>query len=160
MAQLAPVKLTTLAAAAPIWITDSATVGTNLTMDPDGFKPGGIATWVDRSGGVALGYNRMSLFIRPPTKESRVSKISYKHFRPVLETIDPAVGVYGPVLAYEGQIHTDIIIPERMTLAERTAMFNAYVSSFLATINASDAVPTDATGSPIIAAIKTLEPVY
>lgn len=140
--------------------TVSATIGVDTTYAPERFLPGGVARWVDRSGGIALGYPSLSFSIRPPTKDSRVFKISTKLFNPVLETIDPAVGIFGPKLAYVAQAHLDFLIPERMTANERLYFLRQLRSLFMATITASDASPSDATGSPLVAAITNLEDVY
>jgi len=144
----------------PTIFTSSATVATDITLNPEGWKAGSIASYVDRSGGQPLGYKRSTFHLRPPTKESRVYKLSVKFFHPILETIDPAVGIFGPRLAYELQAHMDFLMPERATLAERTA-FLSYVRGLLCNqIAASDSAPSDAAGSPIDAAVLLLEDVY
>jgi hypothetical protein len=77
-----------------------------------------------------------------------------------METIDPAVGIFGPKLAYEIQFHLDALISERATLTDRLTAL-ALLRSFLATsINASDGSPTDLVGSPFVAAVTNLEDVY
>lgn len=158
MSALADVKLSTIATG--VIKTSSATVGTDVTYAPEGWKPGNVASWVNRAGGIPLGYPRLTFQLRPPTRESRVYKISTKMFYPVLETVDPATGIFGPKLAYDLQVHFDCLIPERATSADRLAVL-ALVRSLLAlTITASDDAPSDSTGSPLIGAITNLEDVY
>lgn len=161
MAALAPILLSTLVdTVSGFASTTSATVASDVTYSPEGFRQGGVASWVNRAGGIALGYPRYTQFIRPPTRESRVYKVSSKMFSPVLETIDPAVGIFGPKLAYELQAHMDFLIPERATAAEKTAFLSLLMGLFVTSIIASDGSPSSTTASPLIAALKTQEDVY
>lgn len=140
--------------------TSSATVASDKTFAPERDLPGGIAKWVDRSGGIALGYPSYTQQVRPPTKESRVYRVAGRLTTPVLETIDPAVGYFGPKLAYSLQAHLDVLIPERATLADKQTLFSLLVSLLATSIYASDGSPTSTTGSPLIAAVMTQEDVY
>jgi hypothetical protein len=158
MSALAAVKLSTLVTGNIT--TSSATVDSDKTFAPEGWKPTGVAGWVDRSGGIPLGYPRLTFQMRSPTKDSRVYKVSTKLFVPVLETIDPAVGIFGPKLAYDLQMHMDCLIPERATLAERTAFLSLIESLLSLSISASDGDPVVNTDSPTRAAILNLEDVY
>lgn len=158
MPALADMKLSTLLTATGV--TTDANIGVDTTMSVEGWKPGSIASWVDRSGGVPLGYKRTTFAIRPPTKDSPVFKISNKFYFPVLETIDPATGIFGPRLAYELQAHIDVLIPARATAAERTAFWSLLRSHFMNLITASDGTPSDSSGTPLRLAITNLEDVY
>lgn len=158
MGALAPLLFTTKAST--VLLTTDAAVGVDKTYSPEGWKQGNIASWVDRSGGVPLGYPRYTYQLRPPTKESRVYKISSKLYYPVLETVDPATGIFGPKLAYELQAHLDCLIPERATSAERLFYFSLLKSTLMGGINASDGTPADLTGSPMGPGIANLEDVY
>lgn len=160
MANLGPILLSTIIDPAAVLQTTSATVASDKTYSPEGFRQGSVASWVDRSGGIALGYPRYTQHIRPPTRDSRVYKVSAKLFTPVLETIDPAVGLFGPKLAYEIQYHFDALIHERATAAEKLAHFNLFKGLMFATIMANDASPSSTTASPLIAALTTQEDVY
>lgn len=157
MSAIAAVALSSLIAGnAP---STSATVACDKTYSPENTK-GGIARWVDRSGGIALGYPSLTFQLRAPTKESRVYKMSAKLFSPVLETIDPAVGIFGPKLAYSLQAHLDVLLPERSTSAERTAFLSLLRSLLLTSIQASDGAPDDQTYTPVKEAILSFEDVY
>jgi len=161
MPALADVKLSSILTG--IRKTTSATVGVDTTMSPEGWKPGNVASWVDRSGGVPLGFKRLTFQFRPPAREARENrmyKVSTKLYFPVLETIDPAVGIFGPKLAYELQAHLDVLIPERCTAAERLIMWSLLGSLTSETVNASDDVPTDLVGSPTRSAVINLEDVF
>lgn len=143
--------------------TTSATVGFDKTFSPEGISPQGVARWVDRSGGILVGYPAVSLSIRKPTSGSRVYKVTAKVDLPTMEVTAPTTvtGIQpAPTRAYSNQCVMEFMLPERGTSAERLALFNHVHSLFLATINASDDVPTDATGSPLLAAVQDLDPVY
>lgn len=158
MAALAPILLSTIANGSTL--TSSATVGYDKTFAPEGWKAGNVASWVDRSGGIPLGFPRVTFGLRAPTKESRVYRASSKLFMPVMETIDPAVGIFGPRLAYDLQAHVDLLIPERATSAERLIFFSLLRSLLSTSIKASDLTPDDNTGSPVPKALLDLEDVY
>jgi hypothetical protein len=140
--------------------TTSATVASDKTFAPEGWKPGNVASWVDRSGGIPLGYPRLTFGLRAPTKESRVYKVSTKLYLPTMETIDPSVGIFGPKLAYELQAHMDCLIPERATAAERLVFLSLIRSIWSKTIVASDASPTSTVGSPTVSGVTDLEDVF
>lgn len=158
MAALAPINLSTLTAG--VVTTSDVAVGYNKVYSPEGWKQGNVASWVDRAGGIPLGYPRVTYSLRPPTKESRVYKISTKMYGPVLETIDPATGIFGPKLAYELQAHLDFLIPERATQVERLGFYALFSSLLFSIITASDGDPSTNTGSPIPAGVAFLEDVY
>ncbi len=144
-------------------LTTSATVGVDLTMNPEGKNPQGITAWVDRSGGIAIGYPRLTMSVRPPSKASRVYKVTVKLALPTLEQTSPstATGIQpAPTKAYDCTAVMDFLLPERSTLAERQALFSAVASLFARTVNASDGTPSDSTGSPLESAVTTFEDVY
>jgi len=158
MAALAPLLLSSIVASDVL--TTSATVGVDKTFAPEGWKPANVASWVDRSGGIPLGYPRVTFGLRAPTKESRVYRASTKLFMPIMETIDPSVGIFGPKTAYDFQMHVDHLIPERGTSAERLIFLSLCRSLFALTIKANDQAPSDLTGSPLVNAVTLLEDVY
>lgn len=144
-------------------VTTSATVGVDKTFNPEGFNPQGIAQWVDRSGGIPVGFPRLSLQMRRPTKDSRNYRISIKLALPTLEVTAPTTvtGIQpAPTKAYDCSAFLEFVIPERASAAEREALFCHTLSLFGTTINASDGAPTDATGSPLYGAVKNLDQPY
>lgn len=144
-------------------LTTSATVGVDSTMNPEGINPQGVASWVDRAGGIAIGYPRLTLSLRPPTKGSRVYKAQVKLALPTLEQTSPstATGIQpAPVKAYDCTCVMEFFLPERSTLLERQTLFSRVASLFARTVNASDGSPTDSTGSPLENAVTTFENVY
>jgi len=140
--------------------TNSATIATDRTFSPTRFLQGGIALYEDKTGGIPLVFPWVTLFLRPPSKDNGNYRLSVKLGNPVAETIDPAVGIFGPRKAYELQAHIEIIINSRATAAERQQFLSQLATMFVATVKANDAAPSDSTGSPIVAAINSLESVY
>jgi hypothetical protein len=54
----------------------------------------------------------------------------------------------------------DFLLPEASTAAERAKLLSHCASLFFSTINASDDVPTDSSGSPLLAAINNFDQPY
>lgn len=173
MAAIAPIKVSGVLvdsasiATAPLMSTVSATVGIDIStagspgnLDPEGFNPNGIATWKDRSCGIAIGMPTFTLSIRSPVKGSRVSRIVAKYVDPKMEATSPSTstGIQpAPTKSYELVANMEFIIPERATLAERAFFFSRVASLFAARVQASDASPIDSTGSPLPGVIITLD---
>jgi len=140
----------------------SATVGVDKTWDPEGFIAPGVARWVDRSAGIAVGFPNLTLSVRPPNKASRVYRVTVKIGLPTLETVGNAYNgiTPGPTKAYEPSCIMEFLLPERSTAAERTALLSHVRSLFATTIQATDAAPSDATGSPLVAAVTNFDGPY
>lgn len=165
MAAIAPIKASSLIGT--VVRTTSATVGVDKTFDPEGFVSPGVARWVDRAIdatynplGVAIGYPAFTLNVRRPTKVSRMYRVTAKLTLPTLEQTSPstATGIQpAPTLAYSCQVVMEFMLPERSTAIERARLFSYMRSFFATTINASDDVPTDASGSPLVAAVNSFE---
>lgn len=163
MSAIAAVKLSSILDHSLARLSTSATVGVDTTLSPEGFIQPGVTRWVDRSGGIPVGYPALTMSVRPPTKVSRVYKVTVKFLQPTLETVDgttPAGYTPAPAKAYDCTFVGEFMIPERSTLTERQALFSRVASLFVRTINASDASPTDSTGSPLEDAVTTFEQVY
>lgn len=163
MSALAAVKLSSILDFALARKSTSATIGVDTTLSPDGFIQPGVARWVDRSGGIPVAYPTLTMSIRPPTKASRVYKVTVKFLQPTLEVPNggtPSGFTPAPMKAYDLMCVMEWMIPERSTLAERQALFSRIASLFDRTINASDDVPTDSSASPLEAAVTTFEQVY
>lgn len=163
MAAIAAVKLSSILDHALARLTTSAVLGVDTTLSPEGFILPGVTRWVDRVGGIAIGYPAMTMSVRPPSKVSRIYKVVVKFVQPTLEQTSPstATGIQpAPIKAYDCTFVGEFLLPERSTQAERAALFSRVASLFLRTINASDGVPTDLTASPLEAAVTTFESVY
>jgi len=161
MPAIADIKLSSIMATTHL--TTSATVGVDKTLSPEGFILPGIAKWVDRSGGIAIGYPALTMSVRPPSKDSRLTRVQAKLVVPTLEqtSASTSTGIQpAPTKAYDCTANLEFMLPERSTLAERTALFNLVCSLFATVITASDASPSDSTGSPLSAAVLNGESVY
>jgi len=168
MSAIAPIKGSSILS--PTELTTSATVSVDKTFDPEGFVLPGVARWVDRAIdatynplGVAIGYPAFTLSVRKPTKVSRIYRVVAKVYLPTLEQTSPstATGIQpAPTLAYACQCVMEFMLPERSTATERARLFSYVRSLFATTITASDAAPSDATGSPLVAAVNSFEAPY
>lgn len=158
MAAIASIKLSSILDG--VVKTTDAAVGVDKTFDPDGFDANGVTRWVDRSGGVALGYPALTVAVRRPNKASRAFKVTVKLVLPTLEVTSPSTstGIQPqPTKAYDNLFVGEFMLPERSSLAERTALFNYVASLFATTITASDGAPTDSSGTPLKAAVLNFD---
>jgi hypothetical protein len=163
MAAFAPLFLTGLLNHAQVLVTTSGTVSSDSTLSPEGINPQGVAKWVDRVGGIAIGYPSVTLSVRPPTKASRVWKVTAKYVLPTLEQTSPstATGIQpAPTKAYDLTCVMEWMLPERSTLAERQRLFSLVKTLFIRNISASGGSPNNVTGSPLETAVTTYENVY
>lgn len=115
-------------------LTDGASTPVDHTFSPQPNTVLGVVKWVDRSGGIALGYPAATFSLREPTKASRAYKIVAKLVTPVLEVTSPSTstGIQpAPTLAYNVIMSMECVLPERSTLQQRKdiyAMFKDYIS--------------------------------
>jgi hypothetical protein len=150
--------------------TTSATVAEDVTssgspgdLTPAGFNPLGIAKWVDKSSGISIGYPSLTLSVRPPSKTSRLTRVVAKWSQPILEATSGITGTGfqpAPTVAYTLVANLEFLLPERSTLAERTAFLSVLISLLSRKVNASDDAPSTVTGTPIIDAVLSYEPPY
>lgn len=163
MAAMANVKVSGIIDHSLARLTTSATVGVDATYGPEGKNSLGVATWVDRSGGIPIGYPKFTMSIRPPSKAARSYKVTFKLVQPTLEQTSASTmtGIQpAPTLAYNCIAIGEFVLPERSTLAERQKLLSQFASLLVRTINANDGTPTDSTGSPVETAVTTFEGVW
>lgn len=161
MSSIAPIKASALVSTTVL--TTDAAAGAELTFSPDGFIAPGVARWVDRTGGIAVGYPAFTLNVRPPSKSSRLTKVTAKIVLPTLEQTSPstATGIQpAPMKAYDCSAIIEVLIPERSTAEERETLLSAMKSFLFESIDASDGDPVVASGSPLVTAILDTEPPY
>jgi hypothetical protein len=163
LSAIAAVKLSTIAnvLANQLSTTDAA-IGYDTTLSPERIS-NGVARYVDRAASAYVGAISMTLSVRPPTKDSRVTKVTHMLHYPILETNgdSSASGILpAPTKAYELMYKGEWFLPERSTTAQRTILASLVVSSLSTTIAASDGTPADATATPVLAAVVNLESVY
>lgn len=110
------------------------------------FSPSLVSTnlvrWDDRSGGIILGFPKVSISNRMPNKNAKSYKVTCKVEVPILEqtSASTASGIQpAPTLAYTLVGVLDLIMPERSTLSERKDLL-AFVKNFIANAAISTAV--------------------
>lgn len=128
-------------ALAPVTINDGAATPVAHTFNPTNVSVG-IATWHDRSGGIAIGYPRIATSLKfPSTPRSngastsdRVIRANIKIVLPILEVTSPSTGTGiqpAPTKAYDLTFNGEFILPERSSTQNRKDLV-AYVRNYLA----------------------------
>jgi len=138
-----------MSAIATLSLNDGQATPVLKTFSPNGTKEG-IASWSDRSGGIALGYPTITHSLKTPTKGSRAYKMTAKVVLPILEqtSASTATGIQpAPTLAYNLLANIEFVLPERCTSAQRKDLL-AFVKNFLATTGV------------VTPAVVDFEPVY
>lgn len=118
---------------AAITLADGQATPVNKTFAVAGVT-NGVASWEERSGGIPIGYSRLSTSLRRPAKGSRNFKVVTKVQLPVLEVTSPstATGIQpAPTKAYELFATMEFTIPERASAADRANLL-AYAKNALA----------------------------
>lgn len=137
-----------MSAIADLVLNNGAGTPVAITFKPDPDLASSVPRWVDRSGGVALGYPAITLTMRRPTKALRSYKVVAKIDLPVLEVA--SAGITGfippPTKSYSLLCNMEFVLPERCSLAERKDLL-AFAANLLAS-------------TPAMAAVKDFEPVY
>jgi hypothetical protein len=127
-----------MTAIAALTIADGQGTPANHTFSPDNIDPNGVARWVDRSGGIAIGMPSITESIKRPSKKgSRSYRVVTKVTVPVLEQTSPstATGIQpAPTKAFDLIFNGEFVLPERSTLAQRNDLL-AYVKNFFANVN-------------------------
>ena len=137
-----------MAAIADITLADGQASPANHTFSPDPDIASSLPRWVDRSGGIALGYPAITLSMRRPTKAARSYKVVAKVELPVLEVASAGIDGFipPPTKSYSLLCNMEFVLPERCSLAERKDIL-AFAANLLAS-------------TPAGSAIKDFEPVY
>ncbi len=112
-------------AIAALTLNDAEATPVAHTFSPDSIQDG-VARWVDRSGGISLGFPVLSMSLRPPTKTSRTYKLMIKVTVPTLEVTSPSTssGIQpAPTLAYNDLGTLEMVFHERSTKQQRKNLF-------------------------------------
>lgn len=94
----------------------------------------GVAKYADRAGGIAIGFARISLQVKEPTKDSRHYKLTARVTVPTLEVSAPSTATGyqpAPKVAYNTTFEMSASIHERSSLLERKNAF-AYFKNLMA----------------------------
>lgn len=102
---------------------------------------GNIAGFEDRSPGIPIGYNRITISLRRPRANVKSSTVASRNYRavvkietPKLETVSNSTvsGVApAPTLSYRPMCTIEFVLPERSALTDRKDLL-AYVKNALA----------------------------
>jgi len=131
-----------MAAIATLTLADGQTTPVNHIFNPTRISAEGIAGWIDRSGGIAVGFSKITMQVRQPTAGSRAYKVTAKVVTPVLEVTSPATstGIQpAPTKAYDLLATLEFVLPERSTLAQRKDLI-AFTKNLLANAVITNAV--------------------
>lgn len=131
-----------MTAIAALTLADGQATPVNKTFSPVKVDAAGVAKWVDRSGGIALGYPTITMSVREPSKGSRNYKVTRKLVIPVLEVTSPSTstGIQpAPTLAYNMLQTVEWTLPERSTLSQRNDLI-AFAKNFDAHVVLTEAV--------------------
>jgi len=139
-----------MAAIATITMNDGQTTPVSHSFTPSSVA-GDLATWLDRAGGIAVGYPKITLSVRSPLARStnRVYKVTVKIWSPTLEVTSPSTGSGiqpAPMKAYDCVFEGIFTLPERTTKLNRQDIY-AYIKNLLAL-------------TPVKTAVEDLENVY
>lgn len=116
-----------------IVIDDGKTPVKAHTFGPNG-NTGTEANYVDRSGGISVGFPTLKTNLALAGKGQPLNKIRVRMNVPVLETISGSTAqgvVPAPRLAYSASFDLTLIVHERSTTAERKDL-RAYLRNLLA----------------------------
>jgi hypothetical protein len=111
-------------AIASIAIPDGQPTPVTRTFTPTGVNADMVAMYDNRAGGVAVGYDSLSVSLRKPNSRStqRNYKATLKLALPTLEVTSPATGTGiqpAPTKAYDCMAVVEFVLPERSTTQER-----------------------------------------
>lgn len=127
---------------AVLTLADGQSTPVNHTFSPVRIDSAGVAKWVDRVGGIAIGFPTVTLSIREPSKGQKDYKVIRKVVVPVLDISSPSTstGIQpAPSRAFELKCTTEWALPERSTAAQRADLL-AYCKNFDATTVLTDCV--------------------
>lgn len=125
-----------MTAIAALTLADGQATPVNHTFSPADIV-NGVASYEDRSGGIAIGFPKVTVSVKAPTQKgagNRNYRVIAKVTLPVLEQTSPstATGIQpAPIVAYNLIGNVEIVLPERSTLAQRNDAL-AYVKNLLA----------------------------
>jgi len=111
-----------MAAQGNLVLADGQTVPVNKTFSPNGVLPdgkgGSLATWMDKSSGMAIGFPTLTLSVRMSATKTDVRK---RISLPTLETISGSDGGYtpSPKVAYTVFSDEHFVLPARCVLQNR-----------------------------------------
>lgn len=79
----------------------------------------GIITWLDKSGGIPTGFQRLTASIKEPTSVGSPYRIQLGLVKPVVAAADSACSCVGDILR-QSTLRVTIEVPSNSSAAERT----------------------------------------
>lgn len=110
----------TMPAIAQIVLNDGTV---NHNFDPLGIDANYVASYENRTSGIQIGYESLSVGFRRANTKSRNNKVTVRLSLPTLEVTSPSTmtGIQPqPTKAYDVFASVDFVFPERCTTAERS----------------------------------------
>lgn len=138
-------------------------VTADKTLSPERINSEGLARWVDRSGGYAIGYPSYTQRVRPPTRGSRIFRVTSMLSIPTLEEVTAATAsgvVPAPARAYDLGAKLEFFLPERSANIERRALLSMLRSLLIAEVRDNANANPVSTASPLAAAVLDFDGVY
>lgn len=145
-------------ALAALTINDGQATPVAHIFSPVRLDDKGVATFFDRSGGIAIGFPRLTFSMREPNGNVQAGSASDKRRNyksiltidvPTMESTSAATGTGiapAPTVAHVHSARNEFLLPERGTAAERKNLF-AYVTNSIG-------------NATIAAALQNLEAFY
>lgn len=143
--------------------SNSATVASNKTYVPIGKVRPNVVSYVDRSGGIQVGYPKYDVEVLYPQNGNRNLRVRESIVLPVMNITAPSTGSGiqpQPSVAFNLRCNREWVIPESALNADRMKLYALAVSFFAGSIYATDDSPASATGIPIRSLIETGEPIF
>lgn len=110
-----------MAAFAQIAVNDGESTPVSHPFDPKVIL-GDVAHFENRASGIALAYERMSIGVQRPSKNSRLYKVRLRMALPIMEVVTASTynGITpAPTKAYEVGVDCVFFFPERSTKQQR-----------------------------------------
>lgn len=101
-----------------------------------------MAWWERRTSGIKVGFEKVSLMLRQPSKNLRSTKVTAKLVVPVLANITNSTvsGVEpAPTVAYSNMINIEAVLAERSTAVSRADLYQ-YTVDFVASDEFKNAI--------------------
>lgn len=119
---------------ASITINDGQATPVAHTFDPSGLDRNGVSLYHDRSGGVPLGFPKVSLNLSGGNGQTSMYRVKANIDVPVLKQVSgstPAGYSPGPSIDYVVRGHMEFVIPSQSSAADRADIL-AYAKDLLA----------------------------
>lgn len=122
-----------------IVIADGQATPVNHTFSPVGISADNVATFNDRSAGIPIGYNALTMSLRQPSKNgsARNFKAQLKLVLPTLEVTSPSTstGIQpAPTKAYDCMAVVEFVLPERSSLQNRKDLLTLLKNALATTV--------------------------